>query len=293
MEEERSLRKVLVPRPSPLLFGKVSKESKAAIVKEKRLQVNKIYNLLAHHEISADTAVDLLNQQNIYPSREFQRLASVMNREEVSLVEFTRALTESAPAAPIPTDTTAGLIVPKPTDTFAVNWNANKQYMDNDKVESPVFKPTRKPLPAKCLYSSVGEILNTTDEPSDLSNGGKPFVKARSIISHAWNDGKSLGTEVNEEEVDPQGLDRVTTGLIIQQRKHPGRAKLNHGDCITWTKEATHLEILNAIQVRAKRVRACILYKCPYLFLCYNIRCILIYKSVFFSCCFYTELILI
>lgn len=214
------------------------RERQQRAVQENVSHITTVYKMLARHDIDKRTAISLLQQHQIYPTKELVKVAAEMETGEVSFAEFRQALTASDPypraAAVTQAQTTmvyAGSIRPPPVDQFVPEEvvPGKKQFAippsqvavvpDDELVLMPP-KPARRPVEeARGKAAVMGALFNETGasllgSPEDVDWSASPSGKRHHVV-----EGRR--------------------GVLA-------RAQLHHGDCVTWSTEPSPLEALHA-----------------------------------------------
>ena len=237
---------VATPQASGIIKEKQTqmREKQQRAVQQQTAQVQTIYKMLSNHDINKNTAVNLLSQHNIFPTKDLLKVAGEMELHEVPFAEFNRALTSSDPyprasaiLAAQSTSVLAGTPKRPPCDRFAPEESMPGRRMfetppsqhfvpPEEFAITEYIKPARKFTLSenpRAKTSTVGAVFNETGD--------------------SW-----LG---NPEDVDwstsPSGRRHaIYDGQIVDV----ARAQLNHGDCISWDQRQTELEAWNEALTR-------------------------------------------
>ena len=240
---------VATPQASGLIKEKqqMVREKQQRAVQQQTDQVLTIYNMLSNHTINKNTAVNLLSQHQIYPTKELLKIAGEMEINEVPFAEFNRALTIGDPfpraSAILATEATAVLAgSPRraPVDRFAPENSSPGRRL----FETP---PSQHFVPPEEF--AITEFIKPGRKFLD-HDGQLPRAKV-ALMGAVFNEsGESwLG---NPEDVDWSTSPSGRRHAAVDDRFNPNlaRAQLSHGDCISWSQYETELEARNAALAR-------------------------------------------
>lgn len=243
-----------VPQASGILKEQaIMKEKQKQAVLTQKNQINTIYNMLSKHDIDKTTAIKLLSQHQIYPTKELLRIAGEMEVNDVPFADFNRALTASEPYP-----RTSAILAAERNTVFAgaVRPSAVDRFTQEDAI------PGRK-----LFVVPKSQHFVPPDEPYDL----EAFKPSRKMNDEARGKATCMGALFNEtgdstlghpQEVDWTSAPAGRRHLVVDEEigVDYARAQLNHGNCVTWQCEVSELEERNAALEKpvGRKVRATI-----------------------------------
>ena len=231
------------------------KERQERTVKEQVSNVHTVYKMLANHDINKTTAVNLLRQQNIYPTKELLKITSEMETGEVSFADFNKSLTASEPF---------------PRASTIIESQINSGFAGAVRPSSLDRFVSEDAIPGKKLFEiPPSQVAVVSNEELDL----EPIKPAKRCIG--WNKAKMnvMGALFNETGQSTLGHpDTIDWTYLSPGRRHHiqdeynyidyARGQLNHGDCLSWRTEESELELRNAAEAKptGKKVSLCVFY---------------------------------
>ena len=217
------------------------------VVEDQRKQVTTIHNMLAKHEIDADTASYLLGLYNIQPTRQFLKLADSMMLNEVKLSDFTRALTTGDP---MPGDAL------DPLPLLA----GNTKRISQDPFEEPMpVSPHCKPSNVMTIGSEEVKLLSGKRIPLDrhlndyqvkLSIQHSPLGPG----SQAGNNVSSSSSSLSSSVAQHKGRVSYPSAVSSRRNLHGLRTRYDHMDPVSWRHELTEEVSKMDQHVKAKKV---------------------------------------
>lgn len=223
------------------------------VVEDQRKQVTTIHNMLAKHEIDADTASYLLGLYNIQPTRQFLKLAdSMMLNDEVKLSDFTRALTTGEPMPGDALDPLLPLVVA-----------GNTKRISQDPFEEPLpVSPYCKPSNVMTIGSEEVKLWSGKRIPADrhlhdfqvkLSIQHSP---PRTDINASSSSTSPSSVSTSSSAVAQQQRVRVSYPSASSSRRnlHGLRTRYDHLDPVTWRHELPDEVSKLDEHVKAKKV---------------------------------------
>lgn len=230
-----------VPQASGILKEKreALKEKQRRAVQVQTDQIHTIYNMLSRHDIDKSTAINLLSQYQIYPTKELVKIASEMEVNDVPFGEFSRALTASEPYS-----RTSEILASETSTVFA--GGSRRTPVDRFGADEAV--------PGRRLFEiPKSQHFAPPDEPVQMGS----FKPGRKLLDQARGKSTCMGALFNEtgeswlgqpQEIDWSSDPAGRRHLIVDDEigVDYARAQLNHGNCVTWQCDITELEERNA-----------------------------------------------
>jgi hypothetical protein len=236
----------LISSPTPTSSTQEMLNAKRGkVVEDKRKQVTTIHNMLAKHEIDADTASYLLGLYSIQPTRQFLKLADSMMLNEVKLSDFTRALTTGDP---MPEDTL------DPLPLLA----GNTKRISQDPFEEPMpVSPHCKPSNVLTIGSEEVKLLSGKRIPVDKHLND--YQVKLSIQHSPPGPGSQAGSNASSSSLSSsvaQQRGRVSYPSAVSSRRnlHGLRTRYDHMDPVSWRHELTEEVSKMDEHVKAKKV---------------------------------------
>jgi hypothetical protein len=247
---------VIVAPATPQTSGVVkenkalSREKQAKVVKDVNAEVLSVYKMMSTHEIDAGAGLFLLQQNSIYPTKEFVKLAAEMERQEVSFADFSRALTTSDP-----NPTSADILNAEATTVFA---GACKVASLDRFSEENTTSGRKLFAPPKSAHFGDPAVIGEVELPKP----GRKMLdsKAKSaVMGTVFNETglSSLGKDFNNSSFTPVVSGRKLVEADLERNPDLSRAKQNHGNVLTWNHEQNALEAVHAALEKPSGRKVC------------------------------------
>ena len=244
---------IATPQTTGVLKEKkeLMRERQQKAVQQQTEQVQTIYKMLSNHDISKNTAVNLLSQHQIYPTKDLLKIAAEMEVNEVPFADFNRALTSSDPFP-----RASAILSAETTTVFA--GSPKRPPVDRFSVEESTPGRRLFEIPPSAHFVPMEEFAITEFIKPGRKAAESPRGKTTTMGAVFNETGQSwLG--------DPEAVDWSTPSAgrrhVVQDEgfgADVARAQLNHGDCISWADQESELEAWNAALARPEGRKVCI-----------------------------------